>query len=460
MANNLTRREFLKTSAAVAALGGIGMSDAIGATERTTKPNFVVIYCDDLGYGDLSCFGSKDIKTPHLDALAMDGARFTNWYSNCPVCSPSRASLLTGRYPQNAGVTSILAGRRDTPGLKPDQVTIAKALKPLGYRTALFGKWHLGLADGCRPNDHGFDEFYGFMAGCVDYYSHIFYWGVGKGVNPTHDLWHNEQEVWNNGRYLTELITKKSVEFISEQDSPFFLYVPYNGPHYTMHAPQEYLDRYPDLPWDKQIMAAMISAVDDGVGEIVEALKKSGQYENTVIFFSSDNGPSVETRNWLDGTEDPYYGGSAGIFRGHKGSLFDGGIREPAIISWPERIKAGQTCDTVGVMMDIFPTILGIAGGQAQDIDGSDILPMVTSGAPSPHDRVFWDYNGQLAVRQGKWKLVLNGRLDFQRGVADEVHLSDLEADPGERTNLAGEQPALTRQLTEAVQEWQKSLQE
>lgn len=440
------------------------MSEAIGASERANtvrKPNFIVIYCDDLGYGDLGCFGSEYIKTPHLDALAKDGVRFTNWYSNSPVCSPSRASLMTGRYPQNAGVTQILAGRRDTEGLGSDQTTIAKALKPLGYRTALFGKWHLGLAEGCRPNDHGFDEFYGFMAGCVDYYSHIFYWGVGKGINPTHDLWHNREEVWDNGKYLTEMITKKSVEFIKQKrDEPFFIYTAYNAPHYPMHAPRKYIDRYPDLPWDKRIMAAMISAVDDGVGEIVKALKESGQYENTVIFFSSDNGPSVETRNWLDGTEDRYYGGSAGVFRGYKGSLFDGGIREPAIMSWPDRIKARQTCDKLGVMMDVFPTLIGIAGGKPTGVDGSDILPMVTSDAPSPHERAFWDYNGQLAVRQGKWKLVLNGRTDFQKGAVDEVHLSDLEADPGERTNLAARQPQLTAELTRAAQEWRKSLQE
>ena len=425
---------------------------------QESKPNFVVVYCDDLGYGDLSCFGSEYIKTPHLDALARDGVRLTNWYSNCPVCSPSRASLLTGRYPRNAGVTGILAGRRDTVGLRPDQVTIAKALKPLGYRTAIYGKWHLGLTEECRPNAHGFDEFYGFMAGCVDYYSHIFYWGMGKQGNPTHDLWHNNEEVWDNGRYMTELITDKAVDFIKQKDEPFFLYVPYNAPHYPMHAPQKYLDRYPDLPWDKRIMAAMISAVDDGVGEIVKALKKSGQYENTVIFFSSDNGPSTESRNWLDGTEGLYYGGSAGIFRGHKGSLFEGGIRMPAVLSWPGRIKGGQTCDKVGAMMDIFPTFLGIAGGGAVGTDGSDILPMMTSEAASPHDRLFWEHNDQLAVRQGKWKLVLNGKLDFSRGQPDEVHLSDLESDPGERTNLADQQPGLVKEITHAAQEWKKSL--
>lgn len=457
-----TRREFIKTSSAAAlavGLGGMSMSSA--SAETTKRPNLIVIYCDDLGYGDLSCFGSKEIETPHLDALARDGVRLTNWYSNCPVCSPSRASLLTGLYPRHAGVTGILGGNRATHGLPADRVTIAKALKPLGYRTAHFGKWHLGLVEECRPNAHGFDEFFGFLAGCVDYYSHIFYWGMaGKQGNPTHDLWHNDQEVWDNGRYLTEVITEKSVEFIEKKhDEPFFLYTAFNAPHYPMHAPQKYLDRYPDLPWDKQIMAAMVSAVDDGVGEIVKSLKKSGQYENTMIFFSSDNGPSTESRNWLDGKEDFYYGGSAGIFRGHKNSLFDGGTRMPAILSWPGGVPAGQVCDKPGMMMDIFPTYLEAAGGKADHpIDGTSILPMVAKGAPSPHEDLHWEHDGQLAIRRGKWKLVLNGKLDFTQTQPDAVHLSDLNADPGERTNLAENEPALTADLKKTVEAWASAL--
>ncbi len=427
------------------------------APAETRKPNLIIIYCDDLGYGDLSCFGSKEIRTPHLDALAKDGVRFTDWYSNCPVCSPSRASLLTGKYPARAGVTSILGGKRGTPGLLPPQTTIAKALKPLGYRTALFGKWHLGVTKESWPNAHGFDEFCGFLAGCVDYYSHIFYWGQGGGVNPVHDLWQDDKEVWENGRYLTEVITEKSVDFIQRKDEPFFLYVPYNAPHYPMHAPKKYLDRYPSLPPDKRIMAAMISAVDDGVGEIVQALKRAGQYENTAIFFSSDNGPSTESRNWLDGTEDLYYGGSAGIFRGHKGSLFDGGIRMPAILSYPGHIPSGQVCDKPGMMMDIFPTYLEMAGGQAQSVDGSSILPML-KGAPSPHNDLLWEHGKQLAIRRGKWKLVLDGKLDFTRTQPDAVHLSDLESDPGEKTNLADKEPALAKELTEAVKSWASTL--
>jgi len=422
------------------------------------QPNIVVMYLDDLGYGDLGCYGSEDMQTPHLDALAAQGVRFTHWYSNSPVCSPSRASLMTGRYPTRAGVPRILGGKRGTPGLPSDERTLAEILKPLGYRTGIIGKWHLGVSEACRPNAHGFDEFFGFLAGCVDYYSHIFYWGQGRGVNPVHDLWHNEKEVWYNGRYLTELITEKAVQFIEEHaDGPFFLYVPYNAPHYPMHAPKEYLDRFPNLPPDRRIMAAMIAAVDDGVGEIVGALKNIGQYENTVLFFSSDNGPSRETRNWLDGKEDLYYGGSAGIFRGHKGSLFEGGIREPAILSWPGHIPGGQVCDDVGAMMDILPTFVDIAGGELSAdrvIDGRSILSMVTEGTPSPHAQLFWEYNDQLAVRQGPWKLVLNGRLDAPCEQADPVHLSNLEDDPGERVNLKDDEPELVEQLTRDARAW------
>ena len=426
------------------------------------KPNFVAIYLDDLGYGDLSCYGSDAVETPHLDRLAASGVRFTNWYSNSPVCSPSRAGLLTGRHPLRANVPRILGGKRGTPGLAESERTLASLLKPQGYATAIYGKWHLGVAEENRPNAHGFDEFFGFLAGCVDYYSHIFYWEQGRGVNPVHDLWHNEREVWYNGRYMTELITEKATEFIHrEQDRPFFLYVPYNAPHYPMHAPKAYLDRFPDLPPDRRIMAAMISAVDDGVGAIVQSLKARGLYDDTVIFFSSDNGPSRETRNWLDGNEDLYYGGSAGIFRGHKGSLYEGGIREPAILSCPARIPAGKVCDSVGSMVDVVPTFLDMAGVEPPTdrvMDGHNVLDMVCDGGPSPSDRLFWEYGpDQLAVREGDWKLVLNGREDGEDSV-EPVHLADLSKDPGERVNLKDQHPEMTATLTEAVQAWHKEI--
>lgn len=429
-----------------------------------SKPNLVVIYADDLGYGDLGCFGSDSILTPHLDALADTGVRFTDFYSNSPVCSPSRASLLTGRYPHRTGVSRVLGGSRGAAGLPPTEKTIATLLKPHGYRTAMFGKWHLGTADGCRPNAHGFDEFFGFLAGCVDYYSHIYYHGFWRGINPIHDLWHNEREVWYNGRYFTDLVTEKAVDFIERgSDQPFFLYLPHSAPHYPMHAPKAYLDRYPDLPPDRRIMAAMISALDDSVGAVVKALKAAGEYENTMIFFSSDNGPSRETRNWLDGKEDLYYGGTAGIFRGHKGSLYEAGIREPTIMSFPGHIPKGQLSNDVGAMFDVLPTFLDFADiDPPEDLDGKSIAKSVTEGAESPHHQLFWEYAAsQLAVRQGKWKLTVNGRDDGKSGLAprdpdlpEEVHLTNIELDPGEGENLSKQHPDLTNQLLGDLRSW------
>ena len=312
------------------------------------RPNFVVFMTDDQGYGDLSCMGNTDFRTPNIDAVAEQGARFTNWYSGSPVCSPSRASLLTGRYPGNAGVRAILAGHRKATGLTPQAPTIAAAVKELGYQTAIVGKWHLGLQEQSRPNQNGFDYFYGFMAGCIDYYSHIFYWSMADGkTDPTHDLWENDHEFYDNGKYFTEMVTDKAVEKIRQmnrEEEPFFLYVAYNAPHYPMHAPRKYLDRFPELPADRRIMAAMLSAVDDGVGQIVDELKRQGILEDTVIFFQSDNGPSRESRNWMDGRGDPYYGGKPGGLKGHKFSLFEGGIRVPGIFCWPGHIPGGPPC--------------------------------------------------------------------------------------------------------------------
>ena len=428
----------------------------------TDSPNVIVILTDDQGYGDLSCMGSEDIRTPHMDALAASGVRFTDWYANGPVCSPTRASLLTGRYPGNAGVRSILQGHRRATGLFPEVPTFARALKQRGYRTAMFGKWHLGLADGCRPNDHGFDEFVGFLAGCVDYYSHIFYWS--RSHDPLHDLWHNREELWRNGDYMTELITSEAVRCIraaARQGSPFCLYVAYNAPHYPMHAPAEYMDRFTHLPWDRRVMAAMLSCVDDGVGRIRAELERQGAAENTIITFQSDNGPSRESRNWLDGTVDPYYGGSSGGFRGHKFSLFEGGVRVPGIVSYPATIPAGQVCSTPGASMDVFPTILEAAGGNPGDyeLDGVSLLGHLRGEAPPSRD-LFFEQGDQTAVRRGDWKLTLNGRPEEGAGPIDDVFLADLVADPGERTNLAATRRDVRDALQAAAQTWRAGLEE
>ena len=430
------------------------------------RPNFVVFMTDDQGYGDLSCMGNTDFRTPNIDAVAEQGARFTNWYSGSPVCSPSRASLLTGRYPGNAGVRAILAGHRKATGLTPQAPTIAAAVKELGYQTAIVGKWHLGLQEQSRPNQNGFDYFYGFMAGCIDYYSHIFYWSMADGkTDPTHDLWENDHEFYDNGKYFTEMVTDKAVEKIRQmnrEEEPFFLYVAYNAPHYPMHAPRKYLDRFPELPADRRIMAAMLSAVDDGVGQIVDELKRQGILEDTVIFFQSDNGPSRESRNWMDGRGDPYYGGLPGGLKGHKFSLFEGGIRVPGIFCWPGHIPGGQVIDEPCAAMDVFPTLLTMAGGDPSkyELDGMDISDVLMHRAPSPHEELYWEMEQQTAIRQGKYKLVLNGQLVESEPAQAPVFLSDLSVDPGETVNLAEKMPELTQELTRKATAWRAGIED
>ncbi|MEX0774667.1 MAG: sulfatase-like hydrolase/transferase [Phycisphaeraceae bacterium] len=426
-----------------------------------TQPNFVVILTDDHGYGDLSCMGSQDFHTPHLDALAAGGARFTSFYANAPVSSPTRAALLTGRYPGNAGVRSILRGHRTSTGLPSSVPTFARALRDAGYFTAMSGKWHLGLADGCRPRDHGFDQWFGHLAGCIDFFSHIFYWD--KSIDPLHDLWDNDKEVWRNGQYMTQLITERAIDYIRQakaRQQPFVLYVAYNAPHYPMHAPRKYLDRFPHLSPERRIMAAMISAVDDGVGDIVAELERQGVGDNTCVFFTSDNGPSRETRNWLDGRTDPYYGGTTGPFKGHKFSLFEGGLRVPGIANFPRRFSPGQVIDTPAASMDIMPTLLALAGVDARDLElnGADLSGMLTQGAPLPPRDLFFEQSNQTALRRGPWKLVLNGRLVETEGPVADVFLANLDDDPAESRNLADSHPEKLGDLRAAAESWRQAI--
>lgn len=431
------------------------------------KPNYIIVLTDDQGYGDLSCMGDTHCRTPNIDRLAENGARFTNWYAASPVCSPSRAALLTGRYPGNTGVRDILRGNRDTVGLSPEIPSLASELKKLGYQTALSGKWHLGVTEECRPHKHGFDRWMGFMAGCIDYFSHIFYWGMGSGRDSCpamHDLWEDNREISRNGQYFTEMVTDYAVEFIrkaSQKEEPFLLYVAYNAPHYPLHAPEKYTDRFAHLPWDRRMMAAMLSAVDDGVGSIMNELERQGITENTCVFFQSDNGPSREDRNWMDGTADPYYGGTTGKLKGHKYSLYDGGIRVPAIMSWPGKIPAEQVISRPGIAMDIFPTFVQAAGGDLEGyaLDGRDILPSLTEHAQLPQADLFWEMGQQTAMRRGPWKLVLNGQLVEGAPVEDAVHLSNLDEDMGERVNLAERYPELTEEMQAAAQRWRSGME-
>ncbi len=448
MADMLTRRQVLAAPGLLRA-----------ATSE--RPNFIVFLSDDHGYHDLGCQGAADLKTPNLDALAASGARFTNWYSNAPMCAPARAALLTGRYPIRAGVP------QNGPALPRSERTIAALLKPLGYATALIGKWHLGSTPETAPNAHGFDYFFGFHSGCIDYYSHRFYWGEPKIVNY-HDLWRNGAEIFEDGRYMTELITREALDFISGNRSrPWFLYVAYNAPHYPMHAPERYVARFPDLDPERRMYAAMLAAVDDSVGEIMGLIRKLGLRENTMVFFSSDNGATAEPRaGW---NQQPARGGSNRPFRGWKFSLFDGGMHVPAIVSWPGRIRGGQVIGEMASHLDLMPTILKAAGAplpEDRTIDGRDILPVAAARARSPHDALFWSSGGQLAVRRGRWKLVKDGYLadgtpEGRRKFEgeDALFLSDLDEDPGETRNLRRQHPSLVDELLTLAQRWMQEVQ-
>ena len=330
------------------------------------------------------------------------------------------------------------------------------------------GKWHLGLADGCRPHDHGFDDWFGFLAGCVDFYSHIFYWGMnrpGPALNPTHDLWDNNQEIWRNGEYLTEVITQRAVSAIRRacaDDTPFFLYVPYNAPHYPMHAPKEYMDRFDHLPWDRQVMAAMISAVDDGIGAILAEVDRQGLNDVTCTFFTSDNGPSRESRNWLDGNQDPYYGGTAGGLKGHKFSLFEGGVRVPGIVHFPGIVPAGQEITTPFCSVDVLPTVcewLEI-DTNGMELDGVSQARYLSGSEPSVERDLFWEMGKQTSIRRGPWKLVLNGELVEGVEDPDKVFLANLDLDPAEGTNRFNDRPDLVNELRETAEAWRRQLEE
>ncbi|MEN6607077.1 MAG: sulfatase-like hydrolase/transferase [Bryobacteraceae bacterium] len=442
----MTRRDWLCGVAALPA-----------AASAPTGPNVIVVVLDDLGNRDLGFQGAADLKTPNIDALAASGVAFTNWYSNAPVCAPARASIMSGRFPAKAGVPNN--GGELTPGIP----TLGSVARSRGYRTAAIGKWHLGHSDATYPNGHGFDYFYGFHNGCVDYYSHRFYWGEPKRVNY-HDLWRNRDEVFDDGRYLTERITEEAVSFIRrEQRNPFLAYVAYNAPHYPMHAPEKYVRRFVHLPLERRIYAAMIAAVDDGVGEIRRVLSETGRLDDTLIFLVGDNGATTEKRAGLN--QEYAAAGDNGVYRGFKFSLFDGGMHVPAVMSWPARFRGGVRTGEVVMSMDILPTVCRAIGATASGMDGSDILDVAVGTAKSPHEAIYWNQGGQLAVRKGRWKLVINGRT-FDRSPEgsnplpgdDAMFLSNLESDPQETKNLRRLHPNLADELATLAARWKESL--
>lgn len=452
----MTRRHFLHLAACASA------GSLYPAQDR--PPNFLILYADDLGIGDVGCYGAKDVATPHIDRLASMGTRFTDWYSNSPVCSPSRASLLTGKYPQRAGVPEVLASTSqfDTPGLRRGETTLPGELRQRGYTTAHIGKWHLGSAPESRPTAQGYDEFFGFYSGWCDYYSHRYYRQGNARQEIFHDLWRNEREEFRDGEYHTEMFAAEAASFLSRQQSgkPFFLTVAFGAVHYPMMVPEKYLNRFPQsMDRERRMHAAVTAALDDAVGLILKTLEHHQLIENTVIFFQSDNGATQEIR--AHSRALPYRGGSNAPYRGFKAGLFEGGIRMPAILSWKDRIPAKRSVSGIGGTMDIFPTFLNWAGVPAQKlprVDGKNIASMVERGASSPHDAFFWAYQKQRAVREGSWKLILNPPSVPGDVVGTDVWLSNLAEDPGERINFAPREPGRVARLQGRIAEWYDGL--
>lgn len=402
------------------------------------KPNFLIIMADDLGYGDISCYGSKSIKTPHLDALASGGIKFTDFHSNGAVCSPTRAALLTGRYQQRSGISGVVtAARHRETGLAVEEETFADILQKHGYSTAIFGKWHVGYDPAFNPVKQGFDEFRGYVSGNVDFFSHIDQAGY-------EDWWKDDQLHAEEG-YTTHLITNHALRFIDEnKDQPFCLYLPYEPPHYPFQGPNDGPIRKKGDPGKvigvrSDIDVAyreMIEEMDKGIGKILDALKKHKLEDNTLVFFCSDNGAA----KW----------GSNGILRGHKGQIWEGGHRVPAIAYWPGKIASGSESNATALTMDLFPTMLDAADIQYElQIDGVSLIPHITEQVKLTERTLFWGVRNADAARKGPWKLVVSGEKKTT------THLFNLDEDPAEQKPVTN--PIIQKDLEKALDNWKKS---
>ena len=396
---------------------------------------------DDLGYGDIGCYGSRKIKTPNIDALAKSGMKFTDYHSNCPVCSPTRAALLTGRYQQRSGIEGVVYAKGPTrqTGLALEETTFAEVLKKRGYATALFGKWHLGYNVEFNPARQGFDEFRGYVSGNVDFHSHI----DGAGFD---DWWKNLEKVPEEG-YTTDLITKHGVDFIERhRDESFCLYLPHEAPHSPYQGRNDPPVRLPGGKKGKGLKGReitraykeMVEVMDAGIGRIVETVKRLGLERKTFIFFCSDNGA---TKN-----------GSNGVLAGYKGSLWEGGHRVPAVACWPGRIRPGTTTDQTTLGMDLYATMVSIAGAKLPaglKLDGVDLIGMLTEHKELPQRTLFWRYRKERAVRRGPWKLLVRD---------NKTMLFNLDDDLGEKNDLSAAQPRRLKKLEDELAVWDREV--
>ena len=421
------------------------------APEARPTPNVVLIYTDDQGSVDLGCYGSDDLLTPHTDQLAETGVRFTSMYAPAPICSASRAGLLTGRYPGTVGVPGNVA--RDGSGGLSGATTMPHMFQRAGYATALIGKWHLGHGENNSPKANGFDHWFGHLGGCIDNYSHFFYW---SGPNE-HDLWRNGERVVHDGEYFPDLVIDEAEAFIDQSSGkPFFIYLAMNTPHYPYQGEEKWVQHYRDagVSYPRDLYNAFVSSQDERIGRLVAFLEKRGLRDDTILIFQSDHGHSVEERAHFGG-------GSAGPFRGSKQSLFEGGLRVPSIISYPKRLPEKAVRHQMVHAMDWLPTLAELCGIDpiAEQLDGRSMVAILQSDdAAEIHESLYWQFQNQWAVRQGPWKLIRNARIrvpgDKLSAEDEQGFLSNLEQDPGERNNLAAEHPDIVERLTAARPEW------
>lgn len=429
-----------------------------GFTCAAGPPNIVLIYTDDQGSLDLNCYGSSDLHTPHLDRLASQGVRFTQMYSPSAICSASRAGLLTGRFPARAGVPGNVSSLKGEVGMPGSETTVAEMLQSKGYTTGHVGKWHLGYTPKTMPNGQGFKHSFGHMGGCIDNYSHFFYW---RGPNR-HDLWRDGKEIYMDGQFFLDLMVKEGNQFIeANQSKPFLLYWAINAPHYPMQGTRKWRERYKNLPSPRRQYAEFVSTVDEKIGELIATLDRLGLRENTLVIFQSDHGHSTEERAF-------WGGGNAGPYRGAKGCLFEAGIRVPSIVSMPGTVPEGEVRDQLATGCDWFPTIAELCDIDLppRKVDGKSLLPILKNrNADSQHDHFFWLLGGgknpQWAVRQGDWKLLGNAkdRTDQRKSVmVDKLHLVNLKTDIGESTNVADQHPAIVKKLQGVMQQHYDSI--
>ena len=418
-----------RVAVALVAVVTLGLGRPTSAEGRRGPPNVIVILTDDQGSVDAGCYGSTELQTPHIDALARRGVRFTQFYAAAPVCSPSRAGLLTGRYPLRAGMAGNASSTFGVDGLPTAEVTLAETLKGAGYATAHIGKWHLGFSPVTMPMGQGFDRSFGHMGGCIDNYSHFFFW---DGPNR-HDLWRDGCEVQLPGRFFPDLMVEEAARFLEAQrDRPFFLYFAMNTPHYPYQGDPRWLEHYAALPSPRSLYAAFVSTLDERVGRLLAKVDELGLRDSTIVVFQSDHGHSTEPRAFGGG-------GSSGPYRGAKFSLFEGGIRVPAIISWPGRFPEGEVRDQLAHGCDWLPTIAEAAGVKLlnPDVDGLSLAGVIASArASSPHRVVHWQVGegprAQWAVRRGDWKLIGNPQ-DTTKGAPGARVGSRFLSGPGRR---------------------------